>query len=68
MSTISVPLTPKLEKYLDDIVTSTGSSRAAVMVEALERYSEDEAVNAILRASSVPSLRGDLDGLLEKID
>lgn len=51
MSTISVPLSPKLQGHLDTLVANgVGSNRADVMRRALEKFSEDEAVNAILMA------------------
>ena len=67
MATISVPLSPRLQECLDGLVAhGTGSSRADVMRRALEKYAEDEAVNAVLRAEREPTLRGDLDDLLKK--
>ncbi len=72
MSTISVPLTPKLIQHLDELVEKTGASRAAVMRKALERLAEEEAINAVLLAERDVRegnvLRGDLDELLMKID
>jgi Arc/MetJ-type ribon-helix-helix transcriptional regulator len=68
MSTISVPLNAKLEADLDFLVMSgTASNRAAVMRKALIRLSEVEAVEAVLRASKEPTLRGDLRSLMKKI-
>jgi Arc/MetJ-type ribon-helix-helix transcriptional regulator len=68
MSTISVPLNSKLELSLDYLVKSgVADNRAAVMRKALERFSEDEAVNAVLRAEQEPTLRGDLKDLMKKI-
>ena len=68
MSTISVPLNAKLELSLDYLVKSgVASSRAAVMRKALTRLTEEEAVEAILRAEREPILRGDLRNLMKKI-
>lgn len=68
MSTISVPLNSKLELSLDYLVKSgVASNRAAVMRRALERLTEEEAVQAVLRAEREPSLRGDLRDLMKKI-
>lgn len=68
MSTISVPLNSKLELSLDHLVKSgVASNRAAVMRKALERFTEEEAVSAVLRASQEPTLRGDLKDLMKKI-
>ena len=71
MSTISVPLNSKLELSLDHLVKSgVASNRAAVMRRALERLTEEEAVQAVLRAeqeiSEGKGLRGDLRTLMKK--
>ncbi len=68
MSTISVPLAGELEKQLDILVKETGATKAAVMRHALKRYQEDYVVQKILLASKEPSLKGNLDDLLRKID
>lgn len=69
MATVSVPLTPDLQKSLDTLVgNGVGSNRADVMRRALEQLAEREAIEAILRAQREPVLRGDLDDLLSKID
>ena len=68
MSTISVPLNSKLESSLDYLVKSgVASNRAAVMRKALTRLTEEEAVEAVLRAAQEPTLRGDLRDLIKKI-
>lgn len=68
MSTLSVPLTRELEKRLDELVKSgAGPNKAAVMRRALERLSEEEAVNAVLRAEQEPTLHGDLEELSKKL-
>ncbi|MDP2788427.1 MAG: hypothetical protein Q8O46_00025 [bacterium] len=67
MSTISVPLNAKLEMSLDHLVKSgVADNRAAVMRKALTRLSEEEAVQAVLRARQEPILRGDLRDLMKK--
>jgi predicted transcriptional regulator len=68
MSTISVPLTPELEKRLAEVAEETGASRAAVVRNALKHYNEDIAVQKVLRAMKEPTLSGDLDTLLRSID
>lgn len=68
MSTISVPLSKEHEDRLDKLVKQgVGSNRAAVMRKALEKLSEDAAVEAVLRAEREPTLKGNLDGLLKRI-
>lgn len=68
MTTISVPLNPKAEKDLNELVEITGANRVAVIRKAIELYREDEAVNAVLRAEQEIKegkiLRGDLKSLL----
>ena len=68
MSTISVPLTSKLEASLDNLIKSGfGNNKAEVMRKALTRLTEDEAVATVLRAQQEPILRGDLRDLMKKI-
>ncbi len=65
MSTISVPLNSKLELSLDFLVRSgVANNRAAVMRKALTRLSEEEAIQAVLRAEREPTLRGALRDLM----
>ncbi len=69
MATISVPLSPELQHQLDRLIADgIGSNRADVMRRALERLSEEEAINAILKAEREPTIKGDLRTLLTKID
>jgi len=64
MSTISVPLTPELEKSVNNLVKDGyGSNKADVIRRALAKAIEDEAINAVLRASEEPTLKGDLRSL-----
>lgn len=68
MTTISVPLNPKAEKDLNELVEITGANRVAVIRKAIELYREDEAVNVVLKAEQEIKegeiLRGDLKSLL----
>ena len=67
MSTISVPLTPKLELSLENLIKSGfADNKAQVMRKALVRLAEEEAVQAVLRAEKEPILRGDLRELVKK--
>ena len=51
MATISVPLSSELQDRLDTLVAQgAGSNRADVMRRALEWFSEEEAINAVLKA------------------
>lgn len=69
MVIVSVSLTSELQHRLDTLVSEgVGNSRADVMCRALERFAEEEAVNAVLRAerevASGKVLRGDAHRVL----
>jgi len=71
MTTISVPLSPKLQEQLDALVAEgVGNNRADVMRRALEWFAEEEAVNAVLKAEREVSagkiLRGNAKDILLK--
>ena len=72
MSTISVPLTPKLEVMLNNLIEGgVGETKAQVMRKALARLAEEEIVREILQAEKELEagliLRGDLRKLAKKI-
>jgi putative addiction module CopG family antidote len=68
MSTISVPLTPDLEKFINQMVSNgEAANKADVVRKALRRMSEEEAVNAILTAQKEPNLKGDLRTLAKRL-
>lgn len=71
MSTISVPLTPKLENEMSALIKKGyGRNKADVMRRALEFLVEEEAVQDVLKAEKELSegklLRGDLRKLAKK--
>jgi predicted transcriptional regulator len=70
MTTISVPLNPEVEKQLKELVEITGANRVAVIRKAIEKYREEEAINAVLRAQQEykegKGLTGDLAELLNQ--
>ncbi|MDO8522353.1 MAG: type II toxin-antitoxin system ParD family antitoxin [bacterium] len=69
MSTLSVPLTPELEVFIKAQVKSgRAANKADVVRRALRAMSEEEAVEAVLRAAREPTLRGNLRELMKKID
>lgn len=73
MSTISVPLTPELEKFIDRMIKNgDAANKADVVRKALRRMSEEEAVNRILSAQKEinlgKGLKGDLRELLKKLE
>lgn len=72
MSTISVPLTPKLEEAMNALIKKGyGRNKADVMRRALEFLTEEEAVQDVLRAEQElkdgKGLKGDLRKLAQKI-
>jgi Arc/MetJ-type ribon-helix-helix transcriptional regulator len=68
MTTLSIPISGDLEKFIDRMVKSgKGANKADVVRRALKEYEENEAVRIILQAQSEPTLRGDLRELMKKI-
>lgn len=68
MSTLSVPLPPELEKFIENqVLSGRAANKADVVRRALTRFSEDEAVSAVLRASEEITLKGDLRELAKNI-
>lgn len=67
MSTLSVPLTPKLEEFINSQVKSgRAANKADVVRRALVSFSEEEAVQDVLKAMREPILRGDILELMKK--
>lgn len=72
MSTLSVPLSPELEKFIiNQVKSGRASNKADVVRRALVQFSEDEAVRVVLEASQEVKdgkvLRGDLRELMKRI-
>lgn len=72
MSTLSVPLTPNLEKAVEELVKEGyGPNKASVVRMAIKKLSEEAAVEAVLRAqrevTSGKVLRGDLRKILKQL-
>lgn len=67
MTTISVPLTPELAKFVDETTKSSGLTKSDIMRQALTLYVEEQAVRKVLFAASEPSLKGDLRELMKEI-
>ncbi len=68
MTTISVPLSAHLLKILDQLVfEGVAVSKADAMRKALKKFSEDQAVERVLRAEKEPRLEGDLDELAAQL-
>ena len=72
MVTISVPITPKQEKFIKELVKSGRAANKAHAVRyAIQRLSEEEAIAAVLESereiAEGKGQRGDLCTLLKKI-
>ena len=72
MSTLSVPVSPKLEAFIDDMIRQgVAPTKAEVVRQALVRYAEDLAVEAVLRSEQEASegkiLRGNIRDLIKKM-
>ncbi len=71
MTTISVPITSKLEESINKLIENGyGSNKADVVRRAITKLAEDEAVETVLRAmqeiSEGKGLKGDLRELAKK--
>ena len=67
MSTISVPISPEQEKFLENYIKGgQAENKAQVFRRALREFEENEAVRAVLDAEKEPTLRGDLRKLAKK--
>ena len=68
MTTISVPLSPELMKALQHLIDQgVATNKADVLRKALKFYSEQQAVEDVLRAMGEPRLSGDLDELAAQL-
>ncbi len=67
MTTLSIPVSGELQKFIERMVKEgKGANKADVVRRALNAYSENEAVEAVLRAQAEPNLKGDLRTLMKK--
>ncbi len=67
MTTLSVPLTPELAKFVEETTKSSGLTKSDIVRQALIMYAEEQAVRKVLLAESEPSLTGDLRELMKQI-
>ncbi len=68
MPIIFVPLSSEQWHQLNVLVSaSVGKSRSDVMRRALDKYSEQEAIDSVLRAQQEPTLNGNLDEILKSV-
>lgn len=68
MTTLSVPLTPELAKFVEEATKSSGLTKSDIMRQALTLYAEEQSVRKVLLAQSEPSLEGDLRDLMKQLD
>ncbi|OGY71073.1 MAG: hypothetical protein A2986_01215 [Candidatus Jacksonbacteria bacterium RIFCSPLOWO2_01_FULL_44_13] len=71
MSTLSIPLTPQLETFIDEQVRlGRAANKADVVRKALRLFAEEEAVAQVLRAEQEVRegklLSGDIKELVKK--
>ena len=50
MTTLSVPLTPELAKFIEEVTKSSGLTKSDIMRQALTFYAEEQAVRKVLLA------------------
>lgn len=68
MSTLSVPLNEDQATHLKRFLAQgSGSSKAGLLRKAWDKFVEDQAVEAVLRAAKETPPEGDLDELAAKI-
>ena len=72
MTTLSIPVSGELEKFIERMIEEgKGANKADVVRRALRQMSEDEAVEVVLNAQREISLgkglKGDLRELMKKI-
>lgn len=68
MTTISVPLPEDMLHAIEELIArGLAANKADAIRKAIQKYLEDQAVEAILLASKEPRLKGDLDELARKL-
>jgi len=68
MTTVSVPLPDEILHHIEELIAlGIASNKADLIRRAVQKYLEDQAVEAILKARKEPSLSGDLDELASRL-
>lgn len=68
MTTISVPLDDaQYQQLMALLAQGIGANKADVIRKAFDKFAQDQAVEAVLRAEQEPSLEGDLEELMQKL-
>lgn len=69
MSTLSVPLSPNMLKAIEQLVKNgVAANKADLVRKAIDKFLEEQAIEAVLKASKEPRLAGDLDELAKKFE
>jgi len=64
MSTLSVPLSDGQLRQIQSLIDQgVAENKASLVRKAIDKYIEDQVIEAILKAKEEPSLEGDLDEL-----
>ena len=67
MTTLSIPVSGDLEKFIERMVKEgRGANKADVVRRALREYQENKVLETILKAEREPTLHGDLRDLMKK--
>lgn len=68
MTTVSVPLSDDMLQALEMLIKQgIAPNKAAAIRNAVAKYLEDQAVEAVLRAEKEPRLEGDLEELMKRL-
>lgn len=68
MSTLSVPLSQEIMQGIEKLVAEgVAENKAELARKAIKFYLEEQAIQAVLKASKEPSLKGNLDDLAKKL-
>ena len=68
MTTLSVPINSELAAFIEKMVKKgRGSNKADVVRQAIERFKDEEAIDAVLKAQNEPNLKGDVRKLMKKL-
>jgi len=67
MSTLSVPVSADMLKRIEMLVAlGVAANKSDLVRKAVDKFLEDQAVQAVLDAEKEPSMEGDLDELAKK--
>lgn len=68
MTTVSVPLPDEIMHQIEELIAlGKASNKADLIRRAVQKYLEDQAVEAVLKARKEPTLTGNLDKLASRL-